>query len=86
MDNIKEIKPINQFQPLVYEIPDTFMLFIDFTHPIASPSAGPVKKSLRTLGLRTEASEFTDIAIPAHNTLVRNEFAPARTSKRKGVV
>ena len=86
MDNVKQVKSFDFFQTLVNEVPDTFILPIDFTHSVNSPSTGSVQKFLRTLGFRTETTKFTYIAIPTHYTLVGNKLTPARTSKGKRIV
>ena len=42
MNRVKEIKPIDFFQPIINQSPYAVVLFVDFTHPVNSSTTGPV--------------------------------------------
>ena len=81
MGNIKKIKPVDFLQAIINKTPDTVFLPVNFTHPIHSPSAGPVEKSFRALSLRTEPAILTYGTVSTHNTLVKKQFASTGAAK-----
>jgi hypothetical protein len=81
MGNIKKVKSVDPFQTLIDKCPYTILLPVDLAHPVHSPSAGPVEKCFRALGLWAETAIFTYGTIPAHNTLVGKKLTSTGTAK-----